>query len=106
MLCDCVWVCVYVGDVVDVVECGLDLYYTCHPSVIYIIQSFYGALLIIFLQQTVEQIGTAAGNALQGSVTSAVRDILVPGFDRACQSMTHQIQNTFQTGTQQCKHPW
>ena len=23
LLCDCVWVCVYVGVVVDVVECGL-----------------------------------------------------------------------------------
>ena len=23
LLCDCVWVCVYVGGVVDVVECGL-----------------------------------------------------------------------------------
>ena len=22
-MCDCVWVCVYVGGVVDVVECGL-----------------------------------------------------------------------------------
>ena len=25
LLCDCVWVCVYVGCVVDVVECGLFL---------------------------------------------------------------------------------
>ena len=23
LLCDCVWVCVFVGGVVDVVECGL-----------------------------------------------------------------------------------
>ena len=23
LLCDCVWVCVYVGGLVDVVECGL-----------------------------------------------------------------------------------
>ena len=51
----------------------------------------------------VEQIGTSAGNSIQAPVVSAMRDILVPGFERACQSMTQQVQQTFQAGTRECK---
>lgn len=60
--------------------------------------------MIHLFQHTIEAIGTAAGNAIQGPVNAAVRDILVPGFDRACQALIHQVQLTFQSGTQECKY--
>ena len=50
-----------------------------------------------------EVLAQTASNAIQMPVQAACRDVLVPGFDRACQNVFHQVNQTFQRGTQECK---
>ena len=55
------------------------------------------------MQQTVDAIGQAAGNAIQGPVHAAIRDLIVPGFERASQAIFHQMNDVFQRGMHECK---
>ncbi len=54
-------------------------------------------------QQTVDAIGQAAGNAVQGPIHGAVRDVILPGFERACQGIFHQMNDTLHRGLRECK---
>ena len=60
------------------------------------------AMLCVCWQQTVEAMGREAATTLQGPVQTACRDILVPSFESACQSMMQQLSGTFQRGTHDC----
>ena len=50
-----------------------------------------------------DAIGQAAGNAIQGPVHAAIRDLIVPGFERASQAIFHQMNDVFQRGMHECK---
>ena len=54
-------------------------------------------------KHTVESIGQAAASAVQSSMQASYRDafqtIFVPAFDRACQTLFHQVNDTFVKGT-------
>ena len=50
-----------------------------------------------------DAIGQATGNAIQGPVHAAVRDLIVPGFERASQAIFHQMNEVFQRGMHECK---
>ncbi|XP_060694158.1 enhancer of mRNA-decapping protein 4 isoform X1 [Hemiscyllium ocellatum] len=56
-------------------------------------------------KNTVESIGRAAADALQGPIQSSYREsfqsIVVPVFEKACQSMFQQINDSFKQGTQE-----
>ncbi|XP_059507615.1 enhancer of mRNA-decapping protein 4 isoform X2 [Stegostoma tigrinum] len=56
-------------------------------------------------KNTAESIGRAAADALQGPIQSSYREsfqsIVVPVFEKACQSMFQQINDSFKQGTQE-----
>ncbi|XP_072925993.1 enhancer of mRNA-decapping protein 4 isoform X1 [Hemitrygon akajei] len=56
-------------------------------------------------KNTAESIGRAAADALQGPIQSTYREafqsIVVPVFEKACQSMFQQINDSFKQGTQE-----
>ncbi|XP_067905643.1 enhancer of mRNA-decapping protein 4 [Heterodontus francisci] len=56
-------------------------------------------------KNTAESIGRAAADALQGPIQSSYREsfqsIVVPVFEKACQSMFQQINDSFKLGTQE-----
>ena len=55
----------------------------------------------------VEAIGGATASALQGPIQvtyrEAFQNTILPSFERACQNMFQQINESFNKGTQQCK---
>ena len=55
----------------------------------------------------VDAIGGAAATALQGPIQVTYREAfqstILPSFERACQNMFQQINESFHKGTQQCK---
>ncbi|KAI8504482.1 enhancer of mRNA decapping 4 [Branchiostoma belcheri] len=59
---------------------------------------------LVRAKSTVEAIGQSAAQAIQGPVQAAYKDAfqstVVPMFEKACQSMFQQINDTFQRGTQ------
>ena len=59
------------------------------------------------LQSTTDAIGRAAAEAMQGPIQTAYKDtfqsIILPVFERGCQSMFQQINDSFKQGTQECK---
>ena len=55
-----------------------------------------------FKQHMIEAIGGSAGNAIQGPIQAACRDVLIPSFDRGLQNVCQQINQTFHRGTQEC----
>ncbi|XP_078608000.1 enhancer of mRNA-decapping protein 4-like isoform X2 [Branchiostoma floridae x Branchiostoma japonicum] len=59
---------------------------------------------LVRAKTTVEAIGQSAAQAIQGPVQAAYKDAfqstVVPMFEKACQSMFQQINDTFQRGTQ------
>lgn len=61
----------------------------------------------LFLQNTTDAIGRAAAEAMQGPIQTAYKDtfqsIVLPVFERGCQSMFQQINDSFRQGTQECK---
>lgn len=54
----------------------------------------------------VDAIGGAAASALQGPIQVTYREAfqstIMPSFERACQNMFQQINESFHKGTQQC----
>ena len=64
-------------------------------------------MISFLLQQTVDAIGMAAGNAIQKPVQAAYREtfqnIVIPSFERATQNMCQQVTEVFQAGTKECK---
>lgn len=54
-----------------------------------------------------DTIARAAADALQGPIQSAYREafqsIVLPAFEKSCQSMFQQINDTFKQGTQECE---
>lgn len=60
-----------------------------------------------FFQNTTDAIGRAVAEAMQGPIQAAYKEtfqsIVLPGFDRGCQSMFQQINDSFKQGTQECK---
>lgn len=58
-------------------------------------------------QNTTDAIGRAAAEAMQGPIQTAYKDtfqsIVLPVFERGCQSMFQQINDSFKQGTQECK---
>lgn len=58
-------------------------------------------------QNTTDAIGRAAAEAMQGPIQAAYKDtfqsIVLPVFERGCQSMFQQINDSFKQGTQECK---
>lgn len=59
------------------------------------------------LQNTTDAIGRAAAEAMQGPIQAAYKDtfqsIVLPVFERGCQSMFQQINDSFKQGTHECK---
>lgn len=59
------------------------------------------------LQNTTDAIGRAAAEALQGPIQAAYKDafqsVVLPVFERGCQTMFQQINDSFKQGTQECK---
>lgn len=51
--------------------------------------------------------GRAAAEAMQGPIQTAYKDAfqstVLPVFERGCQSMFQQINDSFKQGTQECK---
>lgn len=64
-------------------------------------------LLNFFWQNTTDAIGRAAAEAMQGPIQAAYKDafqsIVLPVFERGCQSMFQQINDSFKQGTNECK---
>lgn len=54
-----------------------------------------------------DAIARAAADALQGPIQSAYREafqsVVLPAFEKSCQSMFQQINDTFKQGTQECE---
>ena len=71
-------------------------------SILYLF-AIVSIFILMNFQQTVEAIGQAAGSSIQGHVTTIMRDVVLPGFERSCQRTFHQVNETFQKGTQECK---
>lgn len=63
-------------------------------------------MFFILKQGVVDAIGTAAASALQGPIQVTYREAfqstILPSFERACQNMFQQINESFHKGTQQC----
>lgn len=63
--------------------------------------------LSVCLQNTTDAIGRAAAEAMQGPIQAAYKDtfqsIVLPVFERGCQSMFQQINDSFKQGTQECR---
>lgn len=59
------------------------------------------------LQNTTDAMGRAAAEAMQGPIQTAYKDAfqstVLPVFERGCQSMFQQINDSFKQGTQECK---
>lgn len=59
------------------------------------------------MQNTTDAIGRAAAEAMQGPIQAAYKDafqgIVLPVFERGCQSMFQQINESFKQGTHECK---
>jgi enhancer of mRNA-decapping protein 4 len=57
-----------------------------------------------------EVLGNSAATALQPSVQLVYKDIftnlVVPSFEKSCQSMFQQINESFSKGTKECKFPY
>ena len=54
-----------------------------------------------------DTLGAAAASAIQGPIQTAYRDIfqstVLPSFDKACQGLFMQVNESFQRGTKDCK---
>ncbi len=61
-------------------------------------------MTLVCLQQTVDAVGQAAGNAIQGPIHGAIRDVILPGFDRACQGIFRQVNDSLQRGLGDCEY--
>lgn len=59
------------------------------------------------VQNTTDAIGRAAAEAMQGPIQAAYKEafqsIVLPVFERGCQSMFQQINDSFKQGTHECK---
>ncbi|KAL0168089.1 hypothetical protein M9458_036311, partial [Cirrhinus mrigala] len=57
---------------------------------------------------TTDAIGRAAAEAMQGPIQAAYKEtfqsIVLPVFERGCQSMFQQINDSFKQGTHECKN--
>lgn len=67
------------------------------------ITGYVTSCLLCVEQQTMELLGQAAADAMVGCLTATCRDVLVPAFDRSCQALFGQVNQTFQAGTAECK---
>ncbi|XP_061577120.1 enhancer of mRNA-decapping protein 4 isoform X1 [Cololabis saira] len=60
---------------------------------------------VVKSKNTTDAIGRAAAEAMQGPIQAAYKDafqsIVLPGFERSCQSMFQQINDSFKQGTQE-----
>ncbi|XP_006822030.2 enhancer of mRNA-decapping protein 4-like [Saccoglossus kowalevskii] len=60
---------------------------------------------LVRARSTTEAIGQAAANTVQNAMHSTYRETfqshIVPAFEKSCQNIFHQINDTFQTGTQE-----
>lgn len=65
-------------------------------------QKNFCRIYMIRVQQTMETLSQSTSAALQTSLQSVSREILLPSFDRACQNMFQQVATVFQAGTQEC----
>lgn len=58
-------------------------------------------------QNLTDAIARAAADALQNTMQSAYREafqsVVLPAFEKSCQSMFQQINDTFKQGTQECE---
>lgn len=54
-----------------------------------------------------DSIVRATADTLQGTIQSAYREafqsVVLPAFEKSCQSMFQQINDTFKQGTQECE---
>lgn len=70
-------------------------------------ESFFTQIICFYIQNTTDAIGRAAAEAMQGPIQAAYKDafqsIVLPVFERGCQSMFQQINDSFKQGTQECK---
>ena len=55
------------------------------------------------LQAVIDTIGKVAANSLETVLYAACRDQLIPSFDRGCQNILSQVDETFQKGIRMCK---
>lgn len=57
-----------------------------------------------------DAVARAAADALQGPIQSAYKEafqsVVLPAFEKSCQSMFQQINDTFKQGTQECESCW
>ena len=70
-------------------------------------EEIIGIIMFVCEQGVVDAIGGAAASALQGPIQVTYREAfqstILPSFERACQNMFQQINESFHKGTQQCK---
>lgn len=63
-------------------------------------------IICSYFKNTTDAIGRAAAEAMQGPIQAAYKDafqsIVLPVFERGCQSMFQQINDSFKQGTQEC----
>lgn len=80
---------------------------SCHKSYHYLLSPALLTVPASCLQNTTDAIGRAAAEAMQGPIQAAYKDafqsIVLPVFERNCQSMFQQINDSFKQGTQECK---
>lgn len=73
---------------------------------LYLNQEYLHQLSLFCEQGVVDAIGGAAASALQGPIQMTYREAfqstILPSFERACQNMFQQINDSFHKGTQQC----
>lgn len=76
-------------------------------SVFYTLLCLIKHVFCFCFQNTTDAIGRAAAEAMQGPIQAAYKDafqsIVLPVFERGCQSMFQQINDSFKQGTQECK---
>lgn len=75
-----------------------------HPILV-LRKSSHSALY--FFQNTTDAIGRAVAEAMQGTMQAVYKDAfqstVLPVFERGCQSMFQQINDSFKQGTQECE---
>ncbi|XP_052008789.1 enhancer of mRNA-decapping protein 4 isoform X3 [Xyrauchen texanus] len=63
---------------------------------------------VVKSKNTTDAIGRAAAEAMQGPIQAAYKEtfqsIVLPVFERGCQSMFQQINDSFKQGTHECKN--
>lgn len=74
---------------------------------LYIYVLYYSAAFVCSFQNLTDSIARAAADALQGPMQLAYREafqsVVLPAFEKSCQSMFQQINDTFRQGTQECE---